>query len=82
MAKGRSTVKHSIANASVRSHREQVVNDIAFEAGAGLEVEELSVYVVSGGMRELLCVAADSKSLWSSALSAICARYPHLARQS
>jgi hypothetical protein len=82
MTANRSSVKNAEHKLILLKHKERIARDIAFEAGAVLDVADTSVSVIANGHKELLCAVQDPHDLWPKALKALCSMYPHLARQS
>ena len=81
MTVNRSSVKNAKNNLILLRHKERIARDIAFEAGAALEVSGTSIDIRLDGANEVLCVVEDPADLWPQALKALCYLYPHLARQ-
>jgi hypothetical protein len=61
------------------SHFENLARDIAFEAGAVIQVRGPEVFIVVTGEEEPLCTVEQPERLWSSIWQAMCQRFPVLA---
>jgi hypothetical protein len=82
VSRQRSSVKFAKSNLIFRAHRERIARDIAFEAGASLQEDDDRVLLHTAAGGEPLCAESRPAERWRLALAALCARYPHLARQS
>ena len=80
MPKQRDSVRHATWSKRYETNFERLARDIAFEAGAEIEVRGSEVVVVIDGAEEHLCTADVPKKLWWSIWRAMCERFPALAR--
>jgi hypothetical protein len=74
------SVRHATWSKRYETDFERLARDIAFEAGAEIEVRETEVVVVIAGAKEHLCTAEVPKKLWWSIWRAMCERFPVRAR--
>ena len=80
MPKQRDSVRHATWSKQYEANFERLARDIAFEAGAEIEVRGFEVFVVIAGTEEHLCTADVPKRLWWSVWQAMCKRFPVLER--
>jgi hypothetical protein len=80
MPKQRDSVRHAEGGKRREAGFERLARDIAFEAGAEIEIRGDEVFIVLAGAEERLCTAGVPKRLWWSIWRAMCQRFPVLER--
>jgi hypothetical protein len=80
MAKQRDSVRHAEWSKKYETNFERLARDIAFEAGAEIEVRGNKVFITVAGEEEHLCTVRVPKKLWWSVWRATCKRFPTLER--
>ena len=79
MPKQRDSVRHAEWSKRYEDKFERLARDIAFEAGAEIEIRGLEVFVLMSGTEEQLCTS-DLKRPWWSIWMAMNERFPVLKR--
>lgn len=80
MPKQRDSVRHAESGQRYETKFERLARDIAFEAGAEIEIRGEDVFIVVDGAEEHLCAIDISKRVWWTVWRAMCQRFPALER--
>jgi len=80
MPKQRDSVRHAEWSRRYETKFERLARDIAFEAGAEIEIRDLEAFILIDGTEEPLCTADVPKRLWWSIWMAMNERFPVLKR--
>ena len=80
MPKQRDSVRHAEWSNRYEDNFERLARDIAFEAGAEIEIRDLDAYILLDETEEHLCTADRPKRLWWSIWMAMNKRFPALQR--
>ena len=82
MPKKRDSVRRAEWSLRYQTNFERLARDIAFEAGAEIEIREREVFILINRAEEHLCTIDHTKRTWRSIWMAMNERFPALKRYS